>query len=122
VGHRRLIIVLSAVLLAAGCGPTPPQAPGPEAHQLNLALSTFSSACGHAGEIQEFDNSARDMTITEHQAESKVPVLARIYKRNRNWIFQGKTVAELVQTSNSFLDECGLHAAARRLRASTSAR
>jgi uncharacterized protein YjiS (DUF1127 family) len=122
VGNRRLIVAAAAAALVAGCGPTPPQAPGPEAHQLNLALSTFSSACGHAIEIQTFDNSARDMTITEHQAQSKVPVLARIYKRNKNWVFQSKTVAELVQMSNSYLDECGLHAAAGQLRSLTSGR
>ena len=116
-GRRGLIV---AALLLAGCGPTPPQAPGPEAHRLNEALSTFSSACGHATEIQEFTNDARDMTITEHQAQAQIPHLARIYRQNPDWIFQGKSVAELVQMSSKFLDECGLHQTARRLRAATS--
>jgi hypothetical protein len=119
VGRRGLIVL---ALLAAGCGPTPPQAPGPQAHRLNKALSTFSSACAHAAEIQEFTNDARAMTITEHQAQKQVPQLARIWRQNPDWIFQGKTVAELVQMSVGYLDECGLHQAARRLRAATSSK
>jgi hypothetical protein len=119
VGPRRLIAV-AALALAAGCGPTPPQAPGPEAYRLNRALSAISTACGHATEIQEFTNDARAMTITEHQAQRQVPVLARVYRRNPHWVFQGKTVAKLVQLSAAYLDECGLHQAARRLRAAQS--
>jgi uncharacterized protein YjiS (DUF1127 family) len=117
VGRRWLIVL---VILLAGCGPTPPQAPGPEAHQLNTALSTFSSSCGHATAIQTFTPDARAMTIMEHQAQTQIPTVARIYNRNPAWIFQGKTVAELVQMSETFLDECGLHRSARRLRAATS--
>jgi uncharacterized protein YjiS (DUF1127 family) len=121
VDRRRLSPLAAAVLAAvAGCGPTPPQAPGPEAHRLNTALSTFSTACGHAAEIQAFTHSGRAMTITEHQAQSKVPVVAAIYRRNPSWIFQGKTVAELVSMSERLLDECGLHQAADRLRSATS--
>src|SRR4051794_32177917 len=108
--------------VVAGCGPTPPQAPGPEAHRLNKALSTFSSACGHATEIQEFTNDAREMTITEHQAQRQIGPLVRIYRQNPDWIFQGKSVAELVQMSGTFLDECGLHVAGRRLRKAASSR
>jgi hypothetical protein len=119
VGRRGMILL---AVVAAGCGPPPPQAPGPEAHQLNLALSRISTACGHAAEIQAFSNSARDLRITERQAESQIPTLVRIYKRNPAWIFQGKTVAELVRMSESYLDECGLHAAARRLREAPSSR
>lgn len=118
-GNRRLTVVtaVTVALGAGGCGPTPPQAPGPQAHELNKSLSTFSTACGHATEIQEFSNSAHDMTITEHQAQKQVPVLMAVYQQNPEWIFQGKSVSELVQTSSSFLDECGLHVAARHLRA-----
>lgn len=116
-GGRRLILV-AAVL--AGCGPPPPQAPAPEAHQLNTALSTLSTACGQAFEIQAFNHDSRALSSVEGQALEQIPTVARIYKRNAAWIFQGKTVAELVQMSESYLDECGLHAAARRLRAATS--
>jgi hypothetical protein len=119
VGRRWLIVALVAL---AGCGATPPQAPGPQAHQLNEALSTFSGACGHAAEIQTFSNNARDMAITEHQAQKQVPVLVKIYRQNPDWIFQGKSVAQLVQMSSTFLDECGLHAAAGQLRAASSSR
>jgi hypothetical protein len=120
VGRRGLIAAV--VLVVAGCGPTPPQAPGPEAHQLNLALSRISTACGHAAEAQTFTNDKRTLTTLEDQAERQIPTLVRIYRRNPAWIFQGKSVAELVQTSRSFLDECGLHTAARRLAAATSSK
>jgi hypothetical protein len=121
VGRRRLI-ALALVALASGCGPTPPQAPGPQAHRLNKALSAISTACGHATEIQEFTNDAHALTITEHQAQRQIPALARVYRQNPGWIFQGKTVAELVQMSQTYLEECGLHEAARRLRAATSSK
>jgi len=119
VGRRWLIVVAA---LAAGCGPTPPQAPAPEAHRLNESLSRISTACGHATEVQTFSDDPRAMRILERQAQSQIPALVKIYKQNPGWIFQGKTVAELVQLSVSFLDECGLHQAARRLRAATSSR
>jgi hypothetical protein len=116
------VILVAALVAATGCGPTPPQAPGPEAHRLNKALSTFSSACGHASEINEFTKDRRAMTITEHQAQSQIPHLVRVWRQNPDWIFQGKTVAELVQMSVTFLDECGLHEAAADLRAATSSK
>ena len=117
-GRRRLIA--AALVALAGCGPTPPQAPGPQAHQLNTSLSSISSACGNASEIQAFSNDKRAMANAEHQAQKQIPTLVKIYKRNPRWIFQGKSVKQLVQMSISYLDECGLHAAARRLRAATS--
>jgi hypothetical protein len=124
VGCHRLITAAAGTLLLAlaGCGATPPQAPGPEAYRLNNALSAISTACGDATEIQTFTNDARDMTITEQQAEKQVPVLAQIYRRDRNWIFQGKSVGELVSMSSALLEECGLHVAARSLRQETSSR
>ena len=119
---RRLTaaVALAAVALACGCGPTPPQAPGPQAHRLNQALSTFSTACGHAAEVSAFSKSKALMAGLDHLAESKVPTLVAIWRRNRNWVFQGKTVDQLVHTSVSFMTECGLHEAAARLQAATS--
>jgi hypothetical protein len=121
VGRRR-VIALAALALLAGCGPTPPQAPGPQAHRLNNALSAISTACGHAAEIQAFSNDKRALTITERQAQRQIPAIVRVYRQNSAWVFQGKTVAELVQMSVTYLDECGLHQAARHLRAAKSAR
>jgi hypothetical protein len=117
---RRGLIAFAAAALVAGCGPPPPQAPGPQAHRLNQSLSTVSTACGHAVEIQAFSNSKRALTITEHQAQSHLPDLVRIYRQNPDWIFQGKTVAQLVRMSITFLDECGLHDTAGRLRRAVS--
>jgi hypothetical protein len=120
VGDRRLIAAALAALALAGCGATPPQAPGPQAHQLNLALSRISSACGHASEIQEFSKDSRDLRITERQAQQQIGPLVRIHRQNPNWIFQGKSVSELVNLSSTYLDECGLHMAAQRLRQALS--
>jgi hypothetical protein len=119
VGRHWLIAV---ALVAAGCGPTPPQAPGPEAYRLNKALSSLSTACGHAYEIRTFTKSPRALAAAERQAEKQIPVLAETYSRDPNWVFQGKTVAQLVQMSRTYLDQCGLDRAARRLAAATSGR
>lgn len=121
-GRGRLIALTLAAALAAaaGCGPTPPQAPGPQAHRLNTSLSAISTACGHAAEIQAFSNDRRALTIIERQAEQEIPQLVGIWRQNPDWIFQGQSVAELIQMSISFLDECGLHQAAQRLRVATS--
>lgn len=110
---RRWLITLAVVL--AGCGPTPPQVPGPQAHQLNESLSSISTACGHATEIQTFSNDRSALAKQEKQATQQIPTLVRIYKQSPAWIFQGKTVAQLVVMTRTFLDDCGLHAAARRL-------
>jgi hypothetical protein len=119
VGRRRLIPVALALALA-GCGPTPPQAPGPQAHQLNSSLSSISTACGDAAAIQAFPNNGHALAKAEKQAAQQVPTLARIYKQNPNWVFQGKTVSQLVVMTKTFLDECGLHAAAGRLQRAVS--
>jgi hypothetical protein len=120
VGRHRLTLLVCVLAVVAGCGPTPPQAPGPQAHQLNESLSSISTACGTAAEIQAFSSDRKALAATERTASKQVPVLARIYKQNPDWIFQGKSVSELVQLSSSYLDECGLHRAAGFLRAATS--
>lgn len=117
---RRGLIAAAAAAALAGCGPTPPQAPGPQAHQLNESLSEISSACGTAAEIQAFSNDPKAMAASERQAAKQVDTLAAIYKRNSSWVFQGKSVGQLVVMTNTYLDECGLHGAAARLRRLTS--
>ena len=116
-GRRRLILL---VVLLAGCGPTPPQAPGPQAHQLNMSLSSISTACGQATAIKTFSNDKHALASMEKQAARQIPTLVRIYKQNPAWIFQGKTVAQLAVMTKTYLDECGLHAAARRLQHAVS--
>src|SRR5438034_1258295 len=85
------------------------RSPRPQAHQLGQALSTFSTACGHAAEVQAFASSPRLIRGLDALATSKVGALARVYRQNPHWVFQGKTVAQLVQMSVPFLTECGLH-------------
>jgi hypothetical protein len=53
-------------------------------------------------------------------AASRTADVARIYHQNSGWVFQGKTVAQIVRMSVSFLTDCGLHGAAERLRTATS--
>jgi hypothetical protein len=123
VGHGRVTAAAFAAALAvalSGCGPLAPQAPGREAHRLNTSLSALSTACGHAYETQAFDSRAGALTGLDRQAASQVPTIARIYKRNPKWIFQGKTVAELVQMAESYLTSCGLKGAAGRLHQATA--
>jgi uncharacterized protein YjiS (DUF1127 family) len=122
VGRHGLIAAAAVALTLAGCGPTPPQAPGPQAHQLNVALSGISTACGHAVEAQAFGTDARAMRILERQAQQQIPTLVKIHKRGPGWIFQGRTVAQLVQLSRAYLDDCGLHGAARRLASAASSK
>jgi hypothetical protein len=119
VGRRGLTAAILATSLAA-CGATPPQAPGPVAHVLNESLSGISTACGHAAEVLTFTNDQRALAALELQARKQVDVLAAVYKRNPSWIFQGKSVNDLVVMTNTYLDECGLHRAAVRLRRLTS--
>jgi hypothetical protein len=113
---------VAALLALAGCGPPPSQAPGPEAHRLNTSLSALSTACGHAYEVEAFDRSPAATAGLDRQASAQIPAIVAIYRRNPNWVFQGKTVAELVQMSESYLDSCGLHGAAQKLRAAASGR
>jgi hypothetical protein len=79
------------------------------------SASHASTACGHATEIKTFSNDKHALASTEKQAAQQIPTLVKIYKQNPDWIFQGKTVAQLAVTTKTYLDECGLHAAARRL-------
>jgi hypothetical protein len=120
VDGRGLIAAIAVAGSVAGCSATPPQAPGPIAHRLNTTLSTFSTACGHAAEVSAFAHSQRALGGLDRQAAGKVPVIAAIYRRNKTWIFQGKSVEQIVRMSVSFLTECGLHGAAARLSRATT--
>jgi hypothetical protein len=110
-----LILLLgSAGTFAASCGPPQPQAPGPAAHALNTALSGFSVACGYATARTALHPRARPARA-EREAAAQVPAILSVLRRNPDWIFQAKTVSELVDQSVALLRGCGLRGVAVRL-------
>jgi hypothetical protein len=107
---------LTAALLALGlaaCGPTPPQAPLPQAKKLDESTGGISTACGETAQLIAFPGNHRSQLITlEATAASDARKLASVYRRNPAWIYQGETIAKIVSDAFSYLDSCGLtHAA-----------
>jgi hypothetical protein len=113
----RLVALLVALILAAGCGAQPPQAPKSAADALNSALSTVSGACGHAIEARTFGASPRELRRLSDQAVGAAPTLRSVLRRNPRWVYQDRTVAQLADVAVSDLRQCGLPAAADRLSA-----
>jgi hypothetical protein len=110
-----------AALSAAGCGALPPQAPLAYAKKLDSATSGISTACGYAYRATAFPgNHARVTEKLEDAAIGDVRKLVNVFKRNRKWIYQGFTVAEIASDGVSMLDSCGLHKAAHQLRVATT--
>jgi hypothetical protein len=120
----RHVLAASAILLAgSGCGPTPPQAPLPEAKKLDESTSSISSACGESYQLNAFPGAdRRDIDTLEATAASAAQKLASVYRRNATWIYQSETIAKIVQDSRSALHDCGLHGAEAVLAAQTRKR
>jgi hypothetical protein len=112
-----------AALAIAGCGALPPQAPLAYARKLDSATSGISTACGYAYRVTAFPgNHASDLNTLEATAATDVRKLVRVFKRNREWVYQGDTVAEISSDAVSMLEACGLlHRAAHQLRRATTA-
>jgi hypothetical protein len=109
---RRLSLILVAIALA-GCGPTPPQAPLPQAKKLDEALGGISTACGLSQQVTQFPGHHQpNLSTLDDSATSDAQKLAGVYARNPKWIYQSDTVRALVRDSISALQECGLHDAA----------
>jgi len=116
--------LLAAVsLAAAGCGALPPEAPLAYAKKLDAATGGISTACGEAYRVQAFPNArtARDLHKLELAVSSDVSKLAGVFHRNRKWIYQGDTIAEISSDAVSMLHDCGLHGAAEQLKKATTA-
>ncbi len=122
---QRLAVPLlaAASVAAAGCGALPPEAPLAYAKKLDAATGGISTACGEAYRVQAFPNArtARDMRKLEAAVSSDVSKLVGVFRRNRKWIYQGDTIAEISSDAVSMLHECGLHIAAEQLRKATTA-
>jgi hypothetical protein len=105
----------------AACGALPPQAPLSYAKKLDSATSGISTACGEAYRVTAFPGDHRhDLEALESTAATDVHKLAKVFKRNRDWVYQGFTVAEIASGGVSLLDSCGLHRAARALKDATT--
>ena len=109
-------------LLAAGCGAVPPQAPLAYAKKLDSATSGISTVCGSAYQVTAFPgNHTSDLDGLEASAITYVRKLETVFHRNREWIYQGDTVAEISSDAVAMLESCGLHRAATQLRRATTA-
>jgi hypothetical protein len=98
--------------LASGCGPTPPQAPLPEAQKLSTSTSDISTACGLAYQSTALDPRARShLDSIDATAATAARKLAAVYRHNPSWIYQGATVRSIVAQATSTLGACGLHGA-----------
>jgi hypothetical protein len=115
-----LACVALAVTIVA-CGPTPPQAPYPEAKKLDSATSGISTTCGLSSQVTAFPPADRkDLITLDAVATEDARKLARVYNKNPSWIYQGETVRQIVKDSLTALHACGLHGAAETLRSRTS--
>jgi hypothetical protein len=115
---RRAVLpaAVLCVLVLAGCGPPPPQAPPGEAARLDTALSGISTACGLADQITAFPPApANQMAVLEATASTQATKLAGVFHRNPGWIYQGETVSRIVNDGIAMLGSCGLSQARRTL-------
>jgi hypothetical protein len=120
----RKIAVPAAALLAlamTGCGALPPQAPLQYAKKLDGATSGISTACGETYRVTAFaGDHGRDLNELESTAATDVHKLVNVFTRNRNWVYQGFTVAQIASDGVSMLSSCGLTRAAHQLKQATT--
>ena len=120
---KRILVVPTATLALAACGPTPPQAPLKQAQKLSVATSGISTACGLAYQVTGFPgNHKAALQTLEATATSSAQKLASVYARNTAWMYQGETVHDVVRDSLSMLSACGLTRAQSALAHATYAR
>ena len=117
---KRFLLMSLAAAVLAGCGPTPPQAPLPDAKKLDESTGDISSACGGAYQLSAFGGDHRkDLITLEATASSAAYKLAGVYHRNPAWIYQGETIGQIVSDADSMLGACGLPQAQSALRRAT---
>lgn len=115
------VLAVLAALCIGACGALPPQAPLSWARQLEGATSGISTACGEAYIVTAFPGHDRAQLRTlEVDAGGSARKLARVYRRNPDWVYQGETVRQIVGASSSMLGSCGLHGARGVLRRATA--
>lgn len=108
----KLAIVFAAVSVA-GCGATPPQAPFHQAQRLDVSTGGISTACGESYQIRQFEpGDHRGLATLEATALHEARKLASVNALNPQWIYQGETVRQIVAQAVTYLQQCGLSAAA----------
>jgi hypothetical protein len=111
-----------ASIAVVGCGALPPQAPLAYAKKLDSATSGISTVCGSAYQVTAFPgNHTSDLDGLEASAAAYSRKLEKVFRRNREWVYQGDTVAEISSDAVSMLESCGLHRAANQLKRATTA-
>ena len=111
------LVGASVALVLAGCGPTPPQAPLPDAKLMDRGTGGISTACGENYQLQAFGQGTEaDRETLLSSAGAHAHELATVLHRNPAWIYQGETVAQIVKDARDALVECGLGQAAKPLR------
>jgi hypothetical protein len=114
--RRRALLAAVAALVLSSCGPPEPQAPLPQAKKLDEATSGISTTCGLTYQLTEFPGPREpDLKVLEATATTAAEKLARVYKQNPKWIYQGETINTIVEDSLTMLRQCGLHQAAAQL-------
>jgi len=88
-----------------------PQQPVLQARTISNALTSIASSCGEAYRRREF-TPGDDLRSLEASASSSARQLVAIASRHPAWIFQGKTLVELVDLSRQDLRACALSGAA----------
>jgi len=120
---RALAVLLTTAAALAACGPTPPQAPFKYAKKLDSATSGISTDCGLAYQVTAFPGDhSKDLITLDSTAGTSVRKLAKVWKLDPDWIYQGETIRQIVGASLSDLDACGLHRARSELAQLTATR
>jgi len=120
---RALATALLALALSGCAGVAPPQAPLHYARKLDVSTSDISTACGELYQLTAFPPPPRkDVETLQATASAAVEKLAGVYHRNRNWIYQGASVATIVNQARAMLRGCGLKRAAEELKRATAHR
>jgi hypothetical protein len=105
----RLVVAVSVMLVAGGCGATPPQAPPRQAAKLDSSLSAISTACGLADQLSAFPPAPpAQLAALEATATRSAAKLASVFHDNPAWIYQGETVRTIVGDSLATLAACRL--------------
>ncbi len=118
---RGVLVAALAALGLGACGPPPPQVPLAQAGTVSNALTGITTTCGYAYQELAFTPHP-DLGPLEASAVANVSALAPVVVRNPRWIYQGKTLGQIVALSIRYLDDCSLRRAARRLQRETRAR
>ena len=104
----RLLALLCAAALAAGCGAKPPQAPTALANKVSSALEGIAAACGESYQQSALPRFGARGAGPEQAARMRALELARVVRLNSEWIYQGETLGEVTHLAGERLRECGL--------------